>query len=84
MNIFLKFYHSVKMSGTVIARLHTHIGSGTDPMEWISTLETTLDIAERLPDVTNVSIGGGFKSRYMPGEHDADMTMIAEVACERG
>ena len=68
-----------KNAGTVIARLHTHIGSGTDPMEWISTLETTLDIAERLPDVTNVSIGGGFKSRYMPGEHDADMTMIAEA-----
>lgn len=68
-----------KDSGTTIARLHTHIGSGTDPMEWISTLETTLDIAEQLPDANCVSIGGGFKAKYMPDEHDADMISIAKV-----
>jgi diaminopimelate decarboxylase len=66
-------------NGSKVVRLHTHIGSGTDPMEWLSTLETTMGLAERLPDVNKVSIGGGFKAMYMPGDHDADMIRIAEV-----
>lgn len=72
----------LKLSAQVeskIITLHTHIGSGTDPMEWLSTLETSIDLAGKLPDVINVSIGGGFKAMYMPGDHNADMIKIAEV-----
>lgn len=70
-------------AGSRVATLHTHIGSGTDPMEWVSALETTLDLAERLPEVESVSIGGGFKAGYVRGQHDADMAKIAEVLSEK-
>jgi len=72
-----------EQAGSRITTLHTHIGTGTDPMEWVSALETTLDLAEKLPDVTAVSIGGGFKAAYMRGQHDADMIKIAEVLSEK-
>jgi diaminopimelate decarboxylase len=66
-----------------ITTLHTHIGTGTDPMEWLSALETTLDLAERLPDVTTVSIGGGFKAAYELGKKDADMDNIITILSEK-
>ncbi|HRV76201.1 MAG: diaminopimelate decarboxylase [Candidatus Nomurabacteria bacterium] len=75
--------NKAKEAGTKITTLHTHIGTGTDPMEWVSALETTLDLAEKLPDVTFVSIGGGFKAAYMHGQHDADMIKIAEVLSDK-
>src|SRR6058998_111287 len=44
-----------------IRGLHTHIGSGNDPAVWTRVASMVLDIAERLPDATTVSLGGGFK-----------------------
>ena len=64
-------------AGSKITTLHTHIGTGTDPMEWLSALETTLDLAEQLLDVNKVSIGGGFKAKYSPDGHDANMSEIS-------
>ena len=59
-----------------IGRLHTHIGSGTDPEVWKRVTRMTLDIAARLPDVTTVNMGGGFKVARVPGEQSADLTDI--------
>lgn len=65
-----------------ITTLHTHIGTGTDPMEWLSALDTTLSLVRDFPDVTTISIGGGFKARYMPEDHDADMHKIMNVLAQ--
>lgn len=66
-----------------ITRLHTHIGTGTDPAEWEAALDINLHLVEKLPDVTTLDIGGGFKTAYMRGEHDADMQIIMGVLAKR-
>jgi diaminopimelate decarboxylase len=59
-----------------IGRLHTHVGSGSDPAVWKRVARLSLDIAVRLPDVTTVNMGGGFKVARVPGEHSADLADI--------
>lgn len=65
--------------GVSIAGLHTHIGSGADPEIWTRVARLTLGIAERLPDVFVVSLGGGFKVARMPGETATDLERIGEA-----
>ena len=59
-----------------IARLHTHIGSGTDPEVWKRVTRMTLDLAAKLPDVRIVNLGGGLKIGRMPGEPSVDLDDI--------
>jgi diaminopimelate decarboxylase len=56
-----------------IDRLHTHIGSGTDPEVWKRATRLTLDLAAKLPDVESVNLGGGFKVGRMPDEPSTDL-----------
>jgi diaminopimelate decarboxylase len=59
-----------------ITRLHTHIGSGTDPEVWKRATRMTLDLAAKLPDVLVVNLGGGFKVGRMPGEPSVDLADV--------
>ena len=59
-----------------ISRLHTHIGSGTDPEIWKRVARMTLDIAARLPEVSIVNLGGGFKVGRMPEEPSVDLADV--------
>src|SRR5262249_56110179 len=61
-----------------ITRLHSHIGSGTDPEVWKRATRMTLDLAAKLPAVATVNLGGGFKVGRMPGEKSADMTDVGK------
>jgi diaminopimelate decarboxylase len=56
-----------------LTRMHTHIGSGTDPEVWKRATRLTLDLVARLPEVQRVNLGGGFKVGRMPGERSVDM-----------
>lgn len=56
-----------------IDTVHSHIGSGSDPEVWKRVTKMTLDITERLPNVTTVNMGGGFKVGRMPDEVTTDM-----------
>lgn len=56
--------------------MHTHIGSGTDPEVWVHCAGLALDIAARLPAVTRLSLGGGFKPARMPYEQTASLQDI--------
>jgi diaminopimelate decarboxylase len=56
-----------------LTRLHTHIGSGTDPEVWKRVTRMTLDLAAKLPDVRVVNLGGGLKIGRMPGEPSVDL-----------
>jgi diaminopimelate decarboxylase len=56
-----------------IDTVHSHIGSGSDPEVWKRVTKMTLDIAERLPSVSTVNMGGGFKVGRMPDEVTTDM-----------
>jgi len=59
-----------------ITRMHSHIGSGTDPEVWKRVTRMTLDLVAKLPDVTTLNLGGGFKVGRMPGEASADLMDI--------
>jgi diaminopimelate decarboxylase len=62
-----------------IIRMHTHIGSGSDPAMWEHCATLSLGIAARLPQVTTLSLGGGFKVGRMPGEVSADLQAIGQA-----
>ena len=59
-----------------IDRIHSHIGSGSDPEVYKRVARMTLDLVERFPKVTRVNLGGGFKVGRMPGEISADLQDI--------
>jgi diaminopimelate decarboxylase len=59
-----------------ITRLHSHIGSGTDPEVWKRVTRMTLDLAAKLPEVKVVNLGGGFKVGRMPGEPSVDLADV--------
>jgi len=65
--------------GLHLTRMHTHIGSGGDPAVWQRCAELSLAIAARLPDVTRLNLGGGFKVGRMPGEPSADLKEIGDT-----
>jgi diaminopimelate decarboxylase len=66
--------------GVAIRGLHTHIGSGSDPAVWTRVARLVLEIAERLPEVTMVSLGGGFKVARVAGEPETDLQVVGEAA----
>jgi diaminopimelate decarboxylase len=66
--------------GLVICGLHTHIGSGTDPAVWTRVAALVLEIAAQLPEVTTVSLGGGFKVARVPEEQATDLADVGSIA----
>lgn len=64
--------------GLRLTRLHTHIGSGSDPEVWKRVTRMTLDIARELPAVTIVNLGGGFKVGRMPDEPSTDLQDVGQ------
>jgi diaminopimelate decarboxylase len=62
--------------GLAIRRVHTHIGSGTDPEVWKRCARLTLDLAGQFPEVTSVNLGGGFKVGRMPEEPSVDLADV--------
>lgn len=66
--------HQLQLTG-----MHTHIGSGGDPEVWQRCARLSLAIVAKLPDVTRLSLGGGFKIARMPGEESADLQKIGQA-----
>lgn len=67
----------------IIDRLHMHIGTGTDPAIWAEAIGTALEIVRRMPDVTTLDIGGGYKISYTAGEHETEMQKVGAVFAEK-
>lgn len=65
-----------------IVGMHTHVGSGGDPEVWKACAKMSLSIVAKLPDVTTLSLGGGFKVARMPDEVTADLQAIGNVVVE--
>lgn len=70
-------------SGVKVTQLHIHIGSGADPSVWGEVMDRSLQIVSRLPDVTTLDIGGGYKVHRYGEEPEADMTAIAAAFSQR-
>ena len=75
-----------------VVKVHTHIGSGTDPAVWQRVAKMTLGIAKEFPEVDTVNLGGGFKVGRVAGEKTTDLrevgatvkALFAERARESG
>lgn len=61
-----------------ITRIHSHIGSGSDPEVWKAVTEMTLAQADKFPDVHTVNLGGGFKVARMSSEKSTDLQEVGE------
>jgi diaminopimelate decarboxylase len=66
-----------------INRLHTHIGSGAKSTVWDMAIAASLNVAEKLPDVETLDMGGGYKVARMPDEESTDMQEVSRVFSER-
>lgn len=65
-----------------ITKVHTHIGSGSDPEVWRAVSRYTLEYAEMFPECTTVNLGGGFKVGRMLDEKTTDLQKIGQPAKE--
>ncbi len=65
--------------GLKIVRLHTHVGSGSDPEVWVKVAGMSLAIAEQLPDVTVLNLGGGYKVGRVEGEKTTDLQVCGRT-----
>jgi diaminopimelate decarboxylase len=61
-----------------VFRIHSHIGSGSDPDVWVKASALTLNQVKRFPGVTHVNLGGGFKVGRMPYEVSTDLQVVGQ------
>ncbi|KAG5192146.1 hypothetical protein JKP88DRAFT_173881 [Tribonema minus] len=64
--------------GLHVARIHTHIGSGSDPAVWQRVSGLSLDLMRRFPTATHLNLGGGYKVGRMSYEYSTDLKVIGE------
>ena len=58
------------------ARVHTHIGSGSDPAVWQRVAGLSLGLCEQIPSVSVLNLGGGYKVGRMAGEPSTDLAVV--------
>jgi diaminopimelate decarboxylase len=67
----------VSQYGLVVERIHTHIGSGSDPNVWQQVASKTLSFCEAFQEtVAACNLGGGFKVGRNEGEVTTDLQEI--------
>lgn len=59
-----------------VFRIHTHIGSGSDPDVWLRVAGMTMEFVERFKSASILNLGGGFKVGRMPGEKSTDLQIV--------
>ncbi len=68
-----------KEHSLTINRMHTHIGSGSDPEVWTRVAEMSLEQTKHFPDVEVLNLGGGFKIARMQDEIETNLGTIGPV-----
>ncbi len=59
-----------------VFRIHTHIGSGSDPSVWQKASHLSLNLVKAFPDVRVLNLGGGFKVGRMSDETTTDLQVV--------
>ena len=68
--------------GLIIERIHTHIGSGSDPKVWQEVSGLSLNMVKQFPAVHTLNLGGGFKVGRMPEEVSTDLQEVGQPVIE--
>lgn len=70
----------VKKYNLNVERIHTHIGSGSDPAVWQKVSSLSLALCEKFPNVKTLNLGGGYKVGRMNYEKSksTDLNLIGE------
>eukprot|EP00967_Tisochrysis_lutea_P130329 scaffold225277_cov30-Tisochrysis_lutea.AAC.1 len=58
------------------ARIHTHIGSGSDPAVWQRVSGLSLRLCEQIPSVKIMNLGGGYKVGRMASEKSTELSVV--------
>lgn len=66
----------VAKHGLKVVRIHTHIGSGSDPDVWTKVSALSIDLCRPFPDVTALNLGGGYKVGRMSFEQSTDLAVV--------
>ncbi|MDR2862381.1 MAG: diaminopimelate decarboxylase [Puniceicoccales bacterium] len=67
---------TARRHGLKIIRIHTHIGSGSDPLVWLEASRLSLALTQHFPDVTILNLGGGYKVARVASEKGTDLQTI--------
>jgi diaminopimelate decarboxylase len=65
-----------------VERIHSHIGSGSDPEVWKRAADLTLRLARLFPTVHTVNLGGGYKVARMPTEKGTDLDLAGNAVAD--
>lgn len=65
-----------KKYGLRVLRLHTHIGSGSDPAIWQEVSASSLALVRQFPTVQVLNLGGGYKVARLATEKGTDPQVI--------
>lgn len=81
-------WHEVVEDGTVpaiiskygleVERIHTHIGSGSDPVIWQQVANKSLSFCKTWDTVKTLNLGGGYKVGRNAGEPTTDLQSIGQ------
>eukprot|EP00535_Pseudo-nitzschia_heimii_P005430 CAMPEP_0197183050 /NCGR_PEP_ID=MMETSP1423-20130617/7345_1 /TAXON_ID=476441 /ORGANISM="Pseudo-nitzschia heimii, Strain UNC1101" /LENGTH=487 /DNA_ID=CAMNT_0042633583 /DNA_START=119 /DNA_END=1582 /DNA_ORIENTATION=+ len=66
----------VSKYGLTVERIHTHIGSGSDPAIWQQVASKSLSFCAVWPTVETLNLGGGYKVGRVEGEVTTDLQTI--------
>jgi len=72
----------VSKYGLEVERVHTHIGSGSDPKIWQEVATKSLSFCKVFPTITSCNLGGGYKVGRNPGEPSTDLQEIGGPVAE--
>ena len=59
-----------------VVRIHTHIGSGSDPAVWQKVSGMSIDLCRAFSTVTTLNLGGGYKVGRMEYEKSTDLAVV--------
>lgn len=66
----------------IVERIHTHIGSGSDPEIWQKVSALSLNLVSQFPDVHTLNLGGGYKIGRMNFEQTTDLQTVGHPVKE--
>lgn len=66
----------VKQYNLAVVRIHTHIGSGSDPQVWQHVAGISIKLLEHFPHAHTLNLGGGYKVGRMSHETSTDLQEV--------